>query len=137
MGELSRRSDELPSASDHFQWMRNDMGAQQTLMSATRTAVMLIGLGFAVAEYYEKIKMPVALRLSPEAARNLGIALIVGGVIILVVFTWQYHVVERYLRSDPFAELSPARRLHSASFFAAWVVLLIGVIAVVSVLRHF
>lgn len=139
MDDTTRKFDERPSVSNHFAWMRTQMATQTTLMSATRTSISLIGFGFTVAQFFEKLqfKTPAAEQLSPEAPRNVGIALIAAGLITLGVFTWQHHLVERYLRSDAFAELAVTRRLHSGANFAAWIVLLIGVIALLSVLMRF
>jgi putative membrane protein len=139
MDDTASKFDTKPSVSNHFDWMRTQMAMQQTLMSATRTAIALIGFGFTVAQFFEKLqgKVPLAEQLSPEAPRNVGIGLIAGGLITLGVFVWQYQVAERYIRSEPFADLAVERRLHSASYFAALVVLLIGVIALLSVLLRF
>ena len=139
MDDTTRKFDERPSVSNHFAWMRTQMAAQTTLMSATRTSISLIGFGFTVAQFFEKlqIKTPLAEQLRPDAPRNVGILLIAAGLVTLGVFTWQYHIVNGYLRSEPFDQLTGVGRLHSAAYFAAWMVLVIGAIALMSVLQKF
>ena len=83
------------------------------------------------------MKTPVEKQISPETPRNVGLALIAGGIITLAVSLWQYHPQNRYLWDPPFGQLAAAHRLHSASYFAGWVVMLIGFIALLSVLTRF
>ncbi len=139
MDDAARKFDAQPSVSDHFAWIRTQMAIQRTLMAATRTAISLIGFGFTVAQFFQtlQIKTPVTERIAPEAPRNVGIMLIAGGLVTLGLFTWQYHLANRYMWSEPFAELAIPRRLRSSAYFAAWVVLLIGVVALLSVLLRF
>jgi len=137
------RFEAQPNASNHFAWMRTQMGLQRTLLAGVRTAVSLIGFGFTVAQFFQKLvgHMPDELRrLGPEAPRNLGLTLIAAGVLSLAMFTWQYSRVTEYLRSGEFAALAgPAgqRSLHTSSYLVAFVVMAIGVAAFVSVLLRF
>jgi putative membrane protein len=130
-----------PSAGNHFAWMRTQMALERTLMAAARTAVSLIGFGFTVAQFFEKLvnQAPENLRhLRPETPRNLGLALIAAGVISLTVFTLQYHRASTYLRSGDFAAIAgfDGKPMHSSTYLVAVVVLLIGVAAFASVLGH-
>jgi inner membrane protein YidH len=129
-----------PSISDHFSWMRTQMSLQRTLMSATRTAVSLIGFGFTVAQFFEHLrdKLPENLRdVRPDVPRNLGLLLIAAGVISLSVFTWQFRIASTYLKRDDFAPIAVARPMHMPAYLTAFTVLLIGVAAFVSVLLRF
>lgn len=130
--------DVQPSVSNHFSWVNTVLSLQRTLMSAARTAVSLIGFGFTVAQFFEKMvdKVPDELRvLRPESPRNLGLALIGAGVISLAVFTWQYNVAIRSLRAGVFAPLAgdAGRVLLSPVYIVAGAVLLIGVAAFVTI----
>jgi putative membrane protein len=129
-----------PSISDHFSWMRTQMSLQRTLMSATRTAVSLIGFGFTVAQFFEHLrdKLPQGLRdVRPDVPRNLGLLLIAAGVVSLAVFTLQFKLANDYLRRDDFAPIAVARPMHVPAYLTAFTVLLIGIAAFVSVLLRF
>jgi putative membrane protein len=130
------------NANNHFAWMRTQMGLQRTLLASVRTAVSLIGFGFTVAQFFQKLVGSVpedVRRLGPEAPRNLGLTLIGAGVVSLAVFTWQYRHVTRYLRSGDFAAIASEgeRSLHTSSYLVAFVVMGIGVAAFLSVLLRF
>jgi putative membrane protein len=134
--------DAQPSASNHFAWMRTQMALQRTLLAAVRTAVSLIGFGFTVAQFFEKLvgHLPSHVRkLGPDAPRDLGLTLIAAGVISLMMFTWQYRQATKYLRSGAFAAIISAqdRSLHTSSYMVAFVVMAIGVAAFGSVWLRF
>lgn len=124
---------------DHFSWMRTQMSMQRTLMSATRTAVSLIGFGFTVAQFFERLrdKLPDALQMRPQAPRNLGLLLIAAGVISLALFTWQFRAGSRYMRCSDFEPIAVTRPMHEATYITSFAVMLIGIAAFVSVLLRF
>lgn len=136
-----RRFDVEPSVNNHFAWVRTSLGLQRTLMAAVRTAVSLIGFGFTVAQFFENLRgeLPPGVRdVRAETPRNLGLVLIGAGVASLALFTWQYHVASRYLRSPPYDVLVARERpMASSAYIVAFAVLLIGVAAFVSVLLRF
>lgn len=142
MNEPRARFEAQPNANNHFAWLRTVMALQRTLLAAARTAVSLIGFGFTVAQFFQKLleQVPEDLRrVGPEIPRNLGLTLIAAGVLSLAVFTWQYHVAQIYLRSGEFAALAAVRErpMHRSTYLVAVVVLLIGVAAFISVLFRF
>lgn len=127
-----------PNASNHFAWMRTQMALQRTLMAAVRTAVSLIGFGFTVAQFFEKLLGDYemgARHLGPDAPRNLGLTLIAAGVLSLIAFTLQYHMSIRYLRSGDFQAIArrDARSMHGSAYLTSLVVILIGLAAFGSV----
>jgi putative membrane protein len=132
------RFDVEPSVTNHFAWMRTQMGLERTLMAAARTAVSLIGFGFTVAQFFEKLvqNAPGELRhLRPETPRDLGLALIAAGVISLTIFTLQYRAATAYLREGEFAAIAGIgeRSPHSSTYLISFVVIAIGLAAFVSV----
>jgi putative membrane protein len=134
------RFEAKPSIGDHFSWMRTQMSLQRTLMSATRTAVSLIGFGFTVAQFFEHLrdKLPESLRnVRPDAPRNLGLLLIAAGVLSLALFTWQFKLASDYMRGNDFAPISIARPMNSPTYMTSLAVFLIGVAAFASVLLRF
>lgn len=135
--------DVQPNVGNHFAWMRTLLGLQRTLMAAVRTAVSLIGFGFTVAQFFEKMrdKVPANMRATPlNVPRDLGLLLIGAGVISLLIFTSQYHAAVAYLRSGDFAAIAAAdesKLLHRPTYMVAWAVIVIGIAAFVSVFLRF
>src|SRR5215469_692463 len=80
------------TADSHFGWIRTRLSLERTMMSWVRTAVSLIGFGFAIVQFFERLEqMPGGLPAShPGAPRYLGLALISCGVLALLVSIWQY-----------------------------------------------
>ena len=140
MSEPETRFDVQPSVANHFAWLRTQLGLQRTLLAGVRTAVSLIGFGFTVAQFFQKlqIKGPAA-HLSEEAPRNLGLVLIAAGVGSLAFFTVQYHGATRYLAAPPFDAISgiKGRSIHTSSYLVAFVVMLVGLAAFGSVFMRF
>ncbi len=133
--------DVQPTASNHFAWMRTRLGLERTIMAAVRTSVSLIGFGFTIVQFFQRLQdsVPEADRTHPQAPRDLGLALIIAGVSSLVIFLWQYHRSVRYLWSDQYKSIAgmDERAMQTPMFFVAAVVLLIGVAAFVSVFVRF
>ena len=106
---------EVRSTSDsHFAWLRTRLALERTLMSWVRTSVALIGFGFTIVQFFERLHSmdDIAPALRPQAPRYLGLALIAAGVLALVISTWQYRLVARYLSSkefDPIAGIEVVR----------------------------
>ena len=49
------------TASDHFSWLRTRLSVERTMMSWVRTAVSLIGFGFTIVQFFDRMrKMPEA-----------------------------------------------------------------------------
>jgi putative membrane protein len=131
-----------PSVSNHFAWIRTQLALQSTLMAAVRTSVSLIGFGFTVAQFFQRLvdDAPAEIQaIRAQVPRNLGLVLIAAGVISLAVFTWQYHRANAYMRSGGLEPLAGSfkRPLRTSSYSIAFVVMLIGLAAFVSVFFRF
>jgi putative membrane protein len=140
MNAPADRFDSQPNVSNHFAWLRTVMGLQRTLMAAVRTSISLIGFGFTVAQFFEKIKrnLPEGVRdLGEEVPRNLGLSLIAAGVVSLAVFTWQYRAAMRYMHSEPFHAIAKEKPMHTSVYLLAVIVILIGVTAFLSIVIRF
>jgi putative membrane protein len=142
MSEETPRFDVQPSVSNHFAWVRTQLGLQRTLMASVRTGVSLIGFGFTVAQFFQYLQSQAAEQHGAELPRNLGMLLISAGVVSLAVATWQYRKASAYLRSAEFNAIAgvgdPKQRpMHAATYFAAAVVMIIGLVALASVFWRF
>ena len=135
---------EVRTTSDsHFGWLRTRLSLERTMMSWLRTAVSLIGFGFAIVQFFERLQVMPGTRPAtyPEAPQYLGLALISCGILALVISLWQYWWAARYLRSGSFAALagiegmSPQRiALQSPVIAIAVLLVCIGLFAFFAVL---
>jgi putative membrane protein len=138
MSELNMPGGFHGSVSDHFAWLRTVMALQRSLMAAVRTSTSLIGFGFTVAQFFQRMqsRVPEEFRLlGTNGPRDFGLILIAAGVISMVIYTSLFDQTARYLRSAPFDEIAGRRApaLAGASYTIAFTVMLIGVAAFVSV----
>ena len=72
---------EVRTTSDsHFSWLRTRLSLERTMMSWLRTATALIGFGFAIVQFFERIQQAPEARSAylPNAPIYLGLALIVA-----------------------------------------------------------
>jgi inner membrane protein YidH len=100
------------TASDHFSWLRTRLSIERTMMSWVRTASALIGFGFTIVQFFDRLQeMPgAAPAYFPHASRYLGLSLIFCGVMALVISIWEYHWGLRYLWGGNFAVIAGATR---------------------------
>src|SRR6202040_2908738 len=96
------------TAESHFSWLRTRLSVERTLMSWVRTAVALIGFGFTIVQFFDRVKgLPgVAPARFPDALRYLGLMLILCGILALVVSVWEYQWTLRYLWGGSFAVIA-------------------------------
>ena len=107
-GPDTARFEVRATASDHFSWLRTRASLERTMMSWIRTAVSLIGFGFTIVQFFERMQdIPGANAMRhPAAPYYLGLALIFCGVLGLIISIWQYQWTIRYLWSGSFAQLA-------------------------------
>jgi putative membrane protein len=117
------------TASDHFAWLRTRLSIERTMMSWVRTAVALIGFGFAIVQYLSHLQQTPGARpvYLPDAPRYLGLALIACGILALVISIWQYRWGVRYLWDEPFTPIAGVTNEGVNTPVIAVAVLLIGI----------
>jgi len=117
------------NAADHFAWVRTRLALERTIMSWLRTAVALIGFGFAIVQYLNHLQQTPGTRSAypPTAPEYLGLALIVCGVLALVISIWQYRWGLRYLWGEPFTPIAGVTTERMQTPVMAIAILLIGV----------
>lgn len=129
------------TADSHFSWLRTRLSVEQSLMSWVRTAVSLIGFGFAIVQFFERMAhMPgVIPARMPEAPRYLGLALILCGVLGLLISLWEYNWTLRYLWSETYAPIAgmTTERRQTPIVAIALLLVLIGLFAFFAVLFRF
>jgi putative membrane protein len=109
--QASENSDQFEiraNAANHFAWLRTRLALERTMLAWMRTAVSLIGFGFAIVQFLDRFGQMagVAPPRFPNSARYLGLALIGSGVMVLVLSIWEYRSMLRYLWSENFAAIA-------------------------------
>jgi putative membrane protein len=126
------------TAADHFAWVRTRLALERTMMAWQRTAVALIGFGFAIVQYLSHLQQTPGARSAylPEAPRYLGLALISCGILALLVSIWQYWWGIRYLWGDPFTPIAGVTKegVRTPVIAVAGVLIAIGLFAFFAVL---
>jgi putative membrane protein len=126
------------TADSHFGWIRTRLSVERTMMSWQRTAVALIGFGFAIVQYFNHLQQIPRARPAyfPAAPEYLGLALISCGVLTLVISLWQYWWTVRYLWSEPFAPIAGITKegTQSPVIAIAFLLITIGLFAFFAVL---
>jgi len=129
---------EVRTTSDsHFGWLRSRLSVERTMMSWQRTAVALIGLGFAIVQYLNHLQQVPGAR---PAYLPTALALISCGILALVISLWQYLWTVRYLWGESFAPIAGMRagatkeKMQSPVMAVAVLLFLIGLFAFFAVL---
>jgi len=132
-----------PSVANHFAWLRTRLGIERTFMAWIRTAVSLIGFGFTIVQFFQRLQgmegTGILRKMRPQEPRDLGLALIATGIGALAISSWQYRRELGYLWSEPFRAIAGVgdRPHRTPAFLAAMVLIVIGIAAFVSVFFHF
>ena len=126
------------TSDSHFSWIRTRLSIERTMMSWIRTATALIGFGFAIVQFFQRLEQMPGARpaVYPDASRDLGLALISCGVLALVIAVWQYLWIIRYLWGGSFTPIAgPTREgVQTPVIVIAVLLICIGVFAFFAVL---
>jgi len=122
------------TVSNHFAWLRTRMALDQVLMAWLRTSVSLIGFGFTITQFFQRLQDidgRIARPMAEDVPRNLGLTLIAAGVGALVISVLQYRMGLRYLWSMPFRGIAgvSGRPMQTPVLLSALILIAIGVIA--------
>jgi putative membrane protein len=117
---------------------RTLMEADRMMMQTVQTALSLIGFGFTINTFFNEVD-PSRTATAGEAARALGVALLMIGLLLLVTGTWTQARFRRELKQRyGGAELKEAgqglRSRFTPSFVSAVLLMLVGVVALAWVL---
>jgi putative membrane protein len=128
------------SVGSHFAWLNARLALEMTMMSWIRMAITLIGFGFTIVTFFERLNdmEGVAPAAQPFAARYVGLILIGAGVAALAIAAVQYRATVRYLTKDDFAAVAGMGQAPgNAPVYAVTIgLMVIGVVAFAAVLVH-
>lgn len=126
------------TADSHFAWIRTRLALERTMMAWLRTAVALIGFGFAIVQFFSHFTRIAGTRPAylPRAPEYLGLALIACGIAALLIAIRQYWWVDRYLLAEPFAAIARMKeeKMRSPTIAIAILLAFVGLFALVAVL---
>jgi putative membrane protein len=126
------------TADSHMAWIRTRLSVERTMMSWLRTATALIGFGFAIVQFFERLGQTPEARSAylPDAPIYLGMALIACGVLALVVAIWEYRWGLHYLWGEPFTPIAGMAKepMNTPVLAVAVLLILIGLFAFFAVL---
>ena len=107
----SERFEVRVTSDSHFGWLRTRLSVERTMMSWIRTAVSLIGFGFAIVQFFERLQQMTDVRAAsyPRAPQYLGLALIASGILALLISIWQYRWTVHYMWDAPFTPIAGMR----------------------------
>jgi len=88
--------------SNHYSWIRTRLSIERTFLSWTRTATSLIGFGFTVFQFLDKLGRADA---RPDAPRNFGLAFIAAGIFAMGLGWWQRRSEMAYLGREEFSAI--------------------------------
>ncbi len=98
----------LPQRESHFSWLRTRLSTERTLMSWVRTGTALIGFGFTIFQFFERINQMESIGppISPISARIVSLSMIGVGSLALIVAIREYYGIVGYLWSDEFKDIA-------------------------------
>lgn len=132
------RADPADLLSVEFSGIRSDLSNLRTLLSWARTAISMIGFGFTISSFSSTASEAMGRgSWGQEAAKNLGLGLVVAGILSMVIAVWNFWSINQYVMQSPLAsQVSRTLRLRWLfAYVVSVVLLLIGVITFLFMVR--
>jgi putative membrane protein len=133
----SKISTELSARRTGLSFQRTRMSADRTLMSVMRTSLSLIGFGFTIFQFFQRLKGELVIS-HDKAPRNFGLSLVFLGVGLLIIGIVYHAQFMLGLRNERKA-LTAAGLIHGESGFPvsftlviSLLLLILGGVAIVS-----
>ena len=134
---LAKPADELAARRTGMAFQRTRMAADRTLMAVMRTSLSLIGFGFTIFQFFQKLKDSGTIshdhapRRFGTALVVLGVALLVGGIGYHVTYMAELRRTREQLRLEGLVHAQTVFPV-SLSLIVAVLLLLLGTIAAIN-----
>lgn len=129
MTDTPLTSNQLAAERNDMAFGRTVMALERTLMAWIRTSLSLISFGFTIYKFLTALKPESGVVIHEQAARNLGLFLILLGLGTLTLAVVQFLNAQRRV-----GELSAIRPQFSLALIGAIGVILVGIFAILNVL---
>jgi putative membrane protein len=128
---------DLSLTNTQLSWMRSDLANLRTLLAWARTSVSMIGFGFTIYNFYRGFLEDLAGTGHQDAARNLGVALVAGGTLMMAVAVWNYWSINQALGElETTIQIPPHfKRRWLYSYILAGLLIAIGFVTLLFMLR--
>ena len=141
-GDLIKQSPsvELSANRTSLSFERTRMSADRTLMSIVRTSLSLISFGFTIYEVFHQLREGGVLPQAGHAPRNIGLALILLGVLLLVmgIFSHMRFGKDLNLRRDSLYHKNllhnPITYRATPTFVIAFLLLVVGILTAMMII---
>ena len=129
MTDTPLSSNQLATERTDMAFGRTVMALERTLMAWIRTSVSLIGFGFTIFKFLEALQSKGITGIREHAPRNLGIFLILLGMLTLLFAIVQFKGAMK--KVAVYSEMKPGV---SISFYGAIGVLLVGLFTLMNII---
>jgi len=128
---LATERTDLASTRTNMASVRTRLAAERTLMAWMRTSLSFISFGFTIYKFFQYMRESgtLAAGIRATSPRNLGLSLVILGVVLLVVATGEHIIFLRQLSKETNSKF----KISSAVIFSI-IFLLIGLFALVNIL---
>ena len=112
-----------------YPWIQTRLALERTLLAWLRTAAALIGFGFVIFQFYERLDSLPGVKPArlPGSARLFGVVLVGLGTLALALAVVQYAVLVRSLGAPPNDAVAGVPRFHPGRT-VAFVLLAVGAV---------